>query len=117
MEEVIEFFKSLFGDDFVLNGVSHTEGEILSNDQDILEKFFIGQLNKNTIWYDPIEGILYSYHPVEDSFFKKAVTNAWAFKYIFYPVFMDGWGGWYNEYKFQVYEKGIRGNYKYQKTI
>lgn len=120
MKEIVDFFKEIFGEDFKLNGLSYKEGNIIpfneENEKDI-QDFFIYQLIKNTIWYDDTEGILYSYKPEEDSFFKKVVTNAWAFKYIFYPLFIEGWGGWWSKYVFKVYEKKWEGNYKFKYTI
>ena len=120
MKEIVDFFKKIFGEDFKLNGLSYEEGNIIpfneENEKDI-KNFFIFNLVKNTIWYDNTEGILYSYKPEEDSFFKKVVTNAWAFKYIFYPLFIEGWGGWWSKYVFQVYEKKLEGNYKFKYTI
>ena len=120
MKEIVDFFKKIFGEDFKLNGLSYKEGNIIpfneENEKDI-ENFFIYNLIKNTIWYDDTEGILYSYKPEEDSFFKKVVTNAWAFKYIFYPLFIEGWGGWWSKYVFKVYEKKWEGNYKFKYTI
>lgn len=120
MEKVIEFLKKIFGKDFELKSLSRKDGEILPISEigkDDIEAFFCDYLSKNTIWYNPFDGVLYSYKPQEDSFFKKAVTNAWAFKYIFYPYFIKEWGGWWSNYVFHVYEKGMRGNYKFQYTI
>ena len=114
IEIIVEFFKEIFGDDFKLNGLSTEEGEIKyiteSTDEEI-KNFFMLSLGVY-IWYNPFDGILYSYKPKEDSFFKIVFTNAWAFTYVFYPVFIEGWGGWWNNHYFQVYEKGLSGNYK-----
>ena len=120
MREIVEFFKKLFGDDFELKALSTKEGEktyIDELNEEQIKNFFIFWLEKNTIWYDPFNGVLFSYKPEEDSFFKKAVTNAWAFKYIFYPIFIEGWGGWCSSYVFHIYEKGLYGNYKMKQII
>jgi len=120
MKEIVEFFKKLFGDDFELKALSTEEGERLyidKIDERKIWEFFMLHLEKNTIWYDPFNGILFSYKPKEDSFFKKVVTNAWAFKYIFYPIFVEGWGGWWSNYVFHIYEKGLYGNYKMKQII
>ena len=120
MKEIVEFFKKLFGDDFELKALSTEEGERLyidKIDERKIWEFFMLHLEKNTIWYDPFNGILFSYKPEEDSFFKKVVTNAWAFKYIFYPIFVEGWGGWWSNYVFHIYEKGLYGNYKMKQII
>lgn len=120
MKEIIEFFKKIFGDDFELKALSREEGEriyINETDEKTIEGFFTCWLEKNTVWYDPFNGVLFSYKPEDDSFFKKAVTNAWAFKYIFYPIFIEGWGGWWSNYVFHIYEKGLYGNYKMKETI
>lgn len=117
IEKIIRFFKEIFGEDFKLNGLSSEEGKIecITESTDI-ESFFMG-LSKTSIWYNPFDGILYSYKPQEDSMFKKVFTNAWAFCYIFYPLFIENWGGWWSNYYFQVYEKGLYGNYKTTKII
>ena len=120
MENVIKFLKELFGDNFELKALSYKEGEILpinELDSEKLMLFFTMYLWQNTIWYNPFDKVLYSYKPQKDSFFKKAVTNAWAFKYIFYPYFIEDWGGWWSNYVFHIYEKGLSGNYKFQHTI
>ena len=120
MEEIIKFFKHLFGDDFELKGLSSEEGKILDIDKisdNEIESFFTNYLNKNTIWYDITYNVLYSYQPKNDWFFMKAVTNAWAFKYIFYPMFLDEWDGWYSDYKFKIYEKEFESRYKFKKTV
>ena len=112
IEKIVDFFKKIFGDDFKLNGLSTEEGKIeyITEETDI-SSFFMG-LDKTTVWYNPFDGILYSYKPEEDSMFKKVFTNAWSFCYIFYPLFIENWGGWWSNYYFQVYEKGLHGNYK-----
>lgn len=116
-EKIVDFFKKIFGDDFKLNGLSTEEGKIeyITEETDI-SSFFMG-LDKTTVWYNPFDGILYSYKPEEDSMFKKVFTNAWSFCYIFYPLFIENWGGWWSNYYFQVYEKGLHGNYKTIKLI
>ena len=116
-ETIVKFFKEIFGDDFKFNGLSVEEGKIeyIDNSTDV-SMFFLG-LDTTTIWYNPFEGILYSYKPQEDSMFKKVFTNAWGFKYIFYPLFIKDWGGWWSDYHFQVYEKGLYGNYKTIKMV
>lgn len=117
IEKIVDFFKKIFGDDFKLNGLSTEEGKIeyITEETDI-SSFFMG-LDKTTVWYNPFDGILYSYKPEEDSMFKKVFTNAWSFCYIFYPLFIENWGGWWSNYYFQVYEKGLYGNYKTIKLI
>lgn len=117
IEKIVEFFKKIFGEDFKLNGLSFEEGKIeyITESTDI-ERFFMC-LPTPTVWYNPFDGILYSYKPQEDSMFKKVFTNAWSFCYIFYPLFIENWGGWWSDYYFQVYEKGLYGNYKTIKII
>ncbi len=102
---IVEFFKKVFDNDFKLNGLSTEEGKIehITYSTDIKD-FFLYSLNKNTVWYNPFDGILYSYKPQEDSMFKKVFTNAWSFNYIFYPLFIENWGGCWKSYYFQVYE-------------
>jgi len=119
MEGIIDFFKKLFGDDFELKALSHEEGKItpiseLSEKE--IEDFFTNRLTKNAIWYDPFDGVLFSYRPKEDYLFKRVNTNAWAFKYIFYPLFTENWGGWWSDYVFHVYENEM-SRYRKKRTV
>lgn len=116
-EEIVRFFKKIFGKDFKLNGLSTSEGKIEYITESTNIKEFFMNLYKTTIWYNPFDGILYSYKPQEDSMFEKVCTNAWGFRFIFYPLFVEGWGGWWSDYHFQVYKKGLYGNYKTIKII
>ena len=113
--ETIDFLKKLFGNDFILNGLSSSKDNILNinnvTDND-LEIFFTCSLSKQYIFYDTCDGILYSYRPENDWFFKKAVTNAWDFNAIFKPIYWDNWGYWWRHYTFKIYGKEISRNYK-----
>ena len=117
LKRIIDFFKKIFGENFKLKGFSKKEKEIIYiNDETDIEIFFTIYLEKQTIWYDPCEGILYSYRPEEDFLFEKVHTNAWAFKYIFYPVFIENWD-WWNHYYFDVYKNEDFSRYTKKKTI
>lgn len=120
LNEITDFFKWIFGDDFELRAVSVQEGEILPIDglsDAQIGRFFTDYLKKPTIFYNPFKKVLYSYKPEDDWYFKKVRTNAWGFKYIFYPLFVEDWGGWYNEYKFYLYEKEDGNLYHFVKKI
>ena len=111
--KLISFLKKLFGEDFHLKAISRREGNItpidITNEK---WSWAFTEIYSNTLWYDPYEGVLYTYKPQEDAFFKKVITNAWGFRYIFAPIFIDGWGNYTRPYSFQVMEKGYSGLYK-----
>lgn len=121
--KIINFFKKIFGEDFKLNGFSNKKNVIIHIDENtrftdvtierlnIISTSLFIDIHTKTLWYDPSEGILYTYPPQTDAFFKKVITNAWSFRYMFNPLFIKGWGDWSRVYSFQVLEKGKIGNY------